>query len=207
MTRFAIGVLLAAAAAPMTMANPISVNLTSVVPNGGNFTWTYTVEMTTGENFQISAPEDFLEVLDFAGYVPGTAAIDLGGGVDFTFSYVNLSPVPLTGPLPGTSDPIPAALDDAAVGNLLFTHTGATAYAGPQVFHISADSAFSGVTSDNFVAQLRDITGPTNGFLSQRGPVSVPIAGAAVPEPSTFALGLLGVLAIPVILRRRRTVS
>jgi hypothetical protein len=208
MTRFAIGVLLFAAAAPLTMANPISVNLTSVVANGSNFTWTYTVAMAAGENFQISAPEDFLEILDFAGYVPGTAAIDLGGGVDFTFSYPTHSPIPRTGPPPGHADPLPGGLDDPRVGNLLFTHTGPTAFAGPQTFHISADSTFSSTASDNFVAQLRDITGPTNGFLSERGPATVPVAGAAVPEASTFSLGIGAVLlGVPLILRRRRSAS
>jgi hypothetical protein len=208
MTRFALGVLLASATLPWTMANPISVNLTSVTANGSNFTWTYQVALATGENFQISAPEDFVEILDFAGYVPGTATIDLGGGGDFVFSYVNVSPIALAGPPPGVSDPLPAGVDDALIGNLLFTHTGPTSFPGPTTFNITADSIYSSMQSDLFVAQLRDVLGPTNGFISQRGPSTVPAAEvSAIPEPSTFALGLLGVVAIPLILRRRRSVS
>ena len=166
-------------------AAALSLNLTSITPEAGGFRWTYTVSTAMGEGFMTGpGPADFLSLVDFAGYVPGTAISSLPF---FAVSYVNLSPAARLGPGAGVADPLPAGLDDPTIGNLLFTYTRPP-LPGPQVFTISAVSTFSALGMDVYSAQLRDVLGADQGFLSQRGPVAVPVAVQVIPEPGTLSL-------------------
>ena len=158
---------------------PVSV---AVVPEAGNFRWTYAVVLPTDMQLQSG---DYFTIYDFAGRVPGGELVPDGWA---------LAVAAVGGGTPGRLDPA----DDPAVPNLTWTYTGPTVVTGQ-------------VGLGNFwaVSTLGEVSGRAGAFTSQTHRTSdglgernitetlVPTgAGAgpppAVPEPGTLLLAGLG---------------
>ena len=168
--------------------------LQSVVDEAGLFRFTYQASLapdaglTNGSQFVI---------FDFAGFAGGLASAD----PRFTATSQNTTS--------GYGLP-PGFNDDALIPNLVFTwnggafHTSGGPFAGPTNFTISALSTFSGMQMDAYGAFTVINNGPAQGSLAlNSGSTAVPLA-AAVPEPASWAMMIIGFGGVGALMRRRR---
>ena len=109
-TLLSIVVLLAAAAPAPAGLLPVQV---SVLPESGNFRWTYAIVLPTDSQLQSG---DYFTIYDFGGLLPGTPAAPSGWTTD----------VANVGTTPDRLNPD----DNGALPNLTFTYGGPTINTG-----------------------------------------------------------------------------
>jgi hypothetical protein len=140
---------------------------------------------------------DVLIIYDFAGYVPGSISAGIyAADVDvFTELTSALAPIGFG--------------DDPLLANLVFRWSGLpfNASGGPfadvDFAGLTARSIYSGTTLDGFVGLSTINNGAATGQKDfNAGAVAVP-QGIAIPEPTTWALMILGFGFARAALRRR----
>jgi hypothetical protein len=167
-----------------------TISLASVTPSGGEYIYNYTAQITAGDEIRAG---DFFRIYDFYGYVPGSISAPAG----WTASTA------LTNPTPPPNVLIPLG-DDPAVTNLIFTYTGAAAIDGPStILNFTARSIYGVGGQKNFAGRNTQLNGPNAGQpVDSVGNVTVP----AVPEPASLVSMGLGVIALGLVARRKRSV-
>lgn len=190
-TRMAVAVLATVAAlgaASRAEAGLIPVSV-SVLPDAGNWRWTYGVVVTTDVAVQ---PGDFFTIYDFGGLVSGSIVAP----VDW---LISTSPV---GPTPSGTSPT-----DGPETNLTFTYSGGASIVGSVgLGNFWAISIYSdGTTSDFTSVTHRQVDGRAEANITS---TDVPVPGQVheSPEPATLALFGLGLPLTGFVswLRRRR---
>jgi hypothetical protein len=162
-----------------------------VTPTVGGATYSYNVEVSAGSRVNTG---DFFTIYDFNGYLAGTAFAP----VDWAISeqLVGITPA---GQL---------IVESASTINLTFTYTGAPTIFGP-AFPVGGPDAF-GADSKFTIPQVggqyasqahKNNPGlpDDNTFQSNQGFVVTP----SIPESSSLALLLPGLVPLGIILRRR----
>jgi hypothetical protein len=160
----------------------------SIVPEGGNFRWTYSSNLTANETLQTN---NFFTIYDFAGFIPGS----------------NLQPAnwAFNSALLGLTPPKVVPDDDPMIPNLTWKYTGSTTL-GPGTLSLGSFSALSKYnleTMDDFAAEaIKYAPGEAgnNKPIDNVGSVGVPV----VPEPASMALLGLGVAPLLRLRRRNR---
>jgi PEP-CTERM motif len=175
-----------AIAAQIASANIIP-SLDSITPNGANFNWNYRAEVTLDQDVVTG---NFFTIFDFGPILGST--IPSG----WLLSLANLGTTPVT-VLP---------VDSPLIQNLTLTRTGGL-IGGPASLGIfTFVSSSGGLGSSDFAALGTRNSGPQVGStIANVGSITTPIPSGAdetVPEPATFALIGIGLLAIPLLKRR-----
>jgi len=181
----------------------VLLQLDSVTPNGSNFTYSYSGHITP--NLGVVSG-DQLVIVDFAGYVAGSAAAP---SPDISLSVSNTLPSGLS---------LKSGLtDNATIPDLVFTYTGADFHASGGPFPpdltfsgFTADSVFGTSTTDGaFAYSAVQNNGANAGdAVTSSGQLSVPSAGGVlspVPEPASWALMLVGFFGLGWMVRRRKS--
>jgi hypothetical protein len=173
-------------------------SLTGVTPGvGGTFTFTYQGTLSGDAGL---TPGDRLVIFDFVGYVPGS----------IVSPFANLAAT--TENVSSGLTAVPGQVDDPTVANLVFTYTGPLfqTTGGPYLpidFNgLSARSIFNGLGADTFAAVTTrnnpdGVPGGTGTPIFDQGFITVP---AAIPEPATWGMMILGFGMIGAGLRLRR---
>jgi hypothetical protein len=176
---------------------PVSV---TVQPEANNFRWTYSVVLPTDMKLQAG---NYFTIYDFAGYVPGTAAVT-STSPDASFAKFWQLSTSMVGPTPDRLHPE----DNPNIPNLTFTYNGPTVpngqltlgnfvavstfgQTGPSFFTATNLTAASGNLDSNITSTLVPV--------SQNPP---PVVGT--PEPTTLALAGLGLPLIGLARALRR---
>ena len=207
-----VGALMLAAGLPTAANAELVPSLLSVTPEGGQFRWSYNLQLSAGERLDPSgavpnvpttgpanvptvAFKDYFTILDFAGFVAGSQQAT-GAASGWTFLSRN------TGPTGGSV----LVTDNASIPNLTWYWDGSSSL-GPGPTNLGTFSAlstfntpFSGAfTSDS----TRNVPGnPPDGTSIQTvGGLSVPSV-SAVPEPSAAWLVFAGGIGLVGLLRR-----
>ncbi len=218
MTRGTFLTQLAAVAAAVTLGGsaaqagllPTSV---TVMPEAGNFRWTYAVVLPTDMKLQSG---NYFTVYDFGGLVPDSIVAPDNWTVK----------VSKAGPTPDRLNPN----DSPTIDNLTYTYTGPTIESGQaglgnfmanSMYQSQSDSFLTartlrssdGLVDSNITATMVPVGGateppPPGEPPVTQPPVEQPPPAPGVPEPATLALAGLG---MPVVgltrwLRRRRAV-
>jgi hypothetical protein len=192
--------LLIAAAAALglaTSAQALTPVLTDVSAVGDRFLFTYSLTLNQNEGVRTG---DRLVIFDFNGFDGFGPLSDPAIG---TFTE-------LTTPVGGVNNLQPPAGfdDDASVLNIGWRWDGPDVFTtGPHPpvdFMLSAYSRFDGTQLDGFSSLTVKNNGAAAGQpLYEQGAVAVPV-GAAVPEPGTWALMIIGFGGAGAMLRARR---
>lgn len=192
--------LLAATTAALCMAgsaHALTPILTNVAPVGDRYLYTYSLTLDMNEGARTG---DRLVIYDFAGFDGFGPLSDPAIGT-FTESTTSVGGVNNLQPAPGYTD-------DAAILNIGWQWNGPDIFTtGPHPpieFTLSAYSTFNNRTLDGFSSLTVKNNGDAAGEPNyQQGSVAVPL-GAAVPEPGTWALMILGFGGAGAMLRRRK---
>jgi hypothetical protein len=156
----------------------------TIAPDGGNFRWTYGVDLTSNVHVQSG---DFFTIYDFSGLVtgPGNSLSNIvpPSGWTVTSSMVGQTP-------PGVSP-----VDNASVANLTFTYSGPTITSPGSLGNFWAISTEGSSTTADFTSLTHTNAGgsPEANITTTSAPVIGAIANS--PEPATLAM--LG-LSLPV---------
>jgi hypothetical protein len=193
MKSLALAALAALALSTSAQASIIPV-LTSVTPDGSNFTFSYSGQLAPDQGVVAG---DQLVIIDFFGYVPGSVSSSLA---DVSASISDTLPAGLIMP--------PAVTDNPAIPDLVFTYNGPDfqATGGPypalvDFTGLSAESTFGGTTKGFFSAVAVKNDGGEAGTATYNvGAIEVP---SAAPESATWGLMFLGFFGLGIALRLR----
>jgi hypothetical protein len=181
---------------------PVSV---TVQPEGGNFSWTYSVVLPTNMSLQSGA---YFTIYDFAGYIPKSATVSAqySGGPGSTSTSIGSWGVSVTNT--GVTPPHLNPVVNPNYPSLTFTYTGPTIPSGQLTLgNFTAMSTYSGSTTGYFTAtNVRAVDGQTDANITSTL-VPNPRTGGAppgVPEPTTLALAGLGLPFLGLARRLRR---
>lgn len=197
--KFALALLGSTLAASPALA--ATVQLDAVTPTGSNFLFSYGGSLAPTEGITSGSQ---LVIFDFAGYIDGS----INAVSPFITASTSLVSSGLT--------LAPGVTDDPTLINLIFTYNGpdfqttpapvGSPYAPISFDGLTALSMFSGITTDGFSALTvkNSGLGSVGTTVYSQGQLGVPLA-APIPEPSTWAMLLVGFSAVGYSLRRRRT--
>ncbi len=201
--------LLLAAGAWMALSTAAHAALTptldSVTASGSDWEWSYSASLS-GHAGLVSGSE--LVIFDFAGYVVGSISAGIYAADMMAFTEDTSA---------GMIIP-PGYDDDPLIPNLVFKWIGAPFEASGGPFAdvtfagLTAKSIFSDQTLDGFSAVGVINSGLATGHPKyDQGEVGVPLSslitsGGGTPEPSTWAMMILGFGGVGALLRRRRQV-
>ncbi len=186
--------------------------LASVTPSGSDFLYTYTATLSGDEGLTNGS---MLVIQDFAGYVPGSISATGSGFGAFIATSAPL--MPNFNPAAGGVQPNALFADNPSIPDLVFTYTGPdfqTTGGGPGVFPdiqitgLTALSTFNNQATGGFTSRAIKNDGPPSGqdtVAFNNGQVTVPIA--AVPEPASWALLIIGFGGVGGLVRARRKTS
>jgi len=177
-------------------------NPTITAEGSGNFLWTYTATLTTGETLSSaggapgqatgkngsssSLSADYFTIYDFAGYT--------GTHLQSNSSW-NLETA-LVGSTPGSVVPV----DNSGITNLTMYYTGVPVLSGPlPLGSFTFESTFGTPTIGNYVGDATT----TTGNLDQENISNVNVPNP-VPEPGTIMLLGAGFLGLAVYGKRRK---
>ena len=164
--------------------------VSTVTPNGANFTWTYTASLTNDETLQSG---NFFTIYDFNGFVPGTNFQP----ANWVFSSANVGVTP--------SKVTPN--DNPSIPNLTWTYTGPNVGPGPVDLGLfGADSTIGTTATGQFAAEaIKYAPGkPGNGKpVDNIGSVGVPGQMNVIPESASLLLLLPGLAPLGLLLRKR----
>ena len=179
-----------------------TLTVSSPVPVGSLFAYNYTATLAADQALRTN---NFFTIYDFQGFVSFGS---LGAGFSGSTALLGRTP----------GDVLPD--DDAAVLNATFTYSGPTLnQPSTNVQGVSTElgtftifSRFDGLGLIQFASQgIKNngfAAGTTIGNIgSTAGPLEGGGSGATVPEPSVWAMLLIGFGAIGVSARRRRPVA
>lgn len=170
--------------------------LTSVTPQGSLFLYTYQVTLDSDQGFLNGSKTS---IFDFAGFSGGLTSSNptFAAGTEL-FTTGQLTP--------------PAFADDPNVVNLTMTWTDGAFHntGGPfpeTQFTLTALSTFGATHFDGYSSTAVKNNGPSVGQRTDNvGPVEVPFS-AGVPEPTSWALLIVGFGGAGALLRSRRRLS
>ena len=154
---------------------PISVTQT---PDNGNTRWTYGIMLTT-DNFIKSG--DYFTVIDFGGFVPGSATMP--SGWTLTTAGVGSSPLKVN------------PTDDPSITDLTFKYNGPQIDGQVGLGNFTAISTFSNTKVEDFVATShRQSDGHVDSNITD---TQVPVGSGngpppGVPEPATLLMVGIG---------------
>jgi hypothetical protein len=163
---------------------------TGATSSGGNTVWSYTIDITNGQNVTSG---DFFTIYDFGPFLAGTGVQP--SGWTLTSAFLGVTP----------SQTRPA--DDPAILNLTWTYNGPTITGtglGPfSVTIAGVTPSPAPIRTSHFAAEATQIS--SGDKIDNVGQISVPVI---VPEASTFSLfvsasGLMGVCWIVSRFRKR----
>ncbi len=177
-----------AAAAPANAGLlPVSV---TVLPEAGNYRWTYAIVLPTDSKLQSG---NYFTIYDFQGYIPGGEMAPAG----WEFSSAK------TGPTPVLLNPN----DDPATSNLTWKYTGETIPSGQiGLGNFWAYSSISEVASDSFTAKTnRTSDGLEDNNITETDVPKGTINTNLVPEPTTLILAGLGLPLLGLARLRRKS--
>jgi len=176
--------------------------LDSVTPDGSDFKFSYDGQLSGDQGVKDGSQ---LVIVDFAGYVTGSAHASVP---DITATISSTLPAGMLLPSGVTDNP--------SIPDLIFTYTGPDFHTSGGPFPnftnfnlLSADSTFSGMATGHFSAvAVKNEDGLAGTLTFNTGDVRVPGAiTAAVPEPASWALMILGFLGLGTALRLGRSRS
>lgn len=195
--------LLALGSASIAQADIIpTLTVSSPVQVGSLFAYNYTATLAPDQALRTN---NFFTIYDFQGFA-GFGSV----GAGFTGSTALLGRTP--------NDVLP--MDDAAVLNATFTYSGATINqpvgggqgVSTELGTFTIFSRFNGLAPIPFTSRGTKNNGPAAGTTVSNvgttfGPLEGGGIGAEVPEPSVWAMLLIGFGAVGVSARRRRSVA
>ena len=171
----------AAALATGAQASIIPVLLGGPTADGANYQYSYMITLSGDEGLHNGS---FLNIVDFAGFVPGSIMVHLGIPPDFV----------LTTPGTGPGSIFPGFTDDPTIPDLVLTYDGPTMNPSgvPLIEDFTVDSTFGSFGMGSYSAQATKFVfgNPVAQTDANQGPVEVPTG--SVPEPATWALMLSG---------------
>jgi len=199
-------ILLGAAGAALLLAGSAQANITPVLQNvtasGANFLYTYQVTLDSDQGL---VPGAKTAIYDFAGYIPGSVTSS-------SAFFVAGAELVSGGTALGSLITNPNFNDSATLFNLTLTSNANYNNAAPTTagfpetnFTLTALSTFNQTAFDGYSSVAVKNNGSAQGRVTQNiGPVEVPIA-AAIPEPATWGLMILGFGGVGAMIRRRKT--
>jgi hypothetical protein len=178
----------------------ITPSLVSIAPDGSDFMFTYNVTLSGDEGVTSGSQ---LVIFDFAGLVAGS--------VVSPSALISIS-TPMTANFDITTGGVqinPMFTDDATIPDLIFTYTGPDfdTTGGPftpMTVTFTVLSTLGGMTTDGFSSRAISNSGMGTTGTASFNNGAVGVAAALVPEPTSWALIIMGFGGVGALLRGRR---
>jgi hypothetical protein len=183
-----------AGAAALTTPAHASVMLTSVTPDGSDFKYTYSGELTSDTGIKAGSK---VVIVDFAGYVDDSISASMPDVI---------ARVTKTAPR-GLAMSNPGLLDNKDIPDLVFVFKGGNFGKDTTTFDFSGLSAVStiGTTMPGTFGTVVVNNGEPRSFDLGSVPVpGIPGDPSGVPEPAVWAMMLVGLFGTGAMMRRAR---
>jgi hypothetical protein len=193
-----VGAALCVAGAAHASITPL---LTSIAPDGSNFVFSYDATLSGDEGLTTGSQ---LVIFDFAGYVAGSISAPSADIATSVVGTANFN----TGA--GGVQVNPLFTDDPNIPDLVFTYIGPDfqtsggPFASIVFAGLSASSTFGGLALDGFSSRAISNSGVGTVGTASFNNGAVGVAAAALPEPTSWSLLIVGFGGAGGLLRARR---